>query len=181
MKQKILEILTEYTIQSAFNPIEFYRGYANHANGQALVLVSHIYYDSDLKEILRAGQLLPLKYFARKCSVVIGMSCTNHIEKLVSLGPRSFPSSSTFRSCILLAIYFRDLSLQIVQAYSINSNLLLSTDWVNSFKVEFNREELVVDVSQSMYSVEYGYEYMGGADRLIWNKKLEGCFRAMWV
>jgi hypothetical protein len=100
----------------------------------------------------------------------------------VSLGDRSFPSSSTFRSCVLLAIYFRDLTLQLVRNYSIgNTNLLLSTDWVNSFKVEFNREELVVDVSQSMYSVEYGYEYMGGADRLIWNNKLEGCFRAMWV
>jgi hypothetical protein len=72
MKQTILETLTQYTVQSAFNPIEFYRGYAANINGQALVLVSNIYYTADLKEILRAGQLQPLKYFARKCSVVIG-------------------------------------------------------------------------------------------------------------
>lgn len=183
MKEMMLKILTEYNIQTAFNPVRFYRKYSE-TNGQVLVVASHVYYTADLVGILKLGQVPPLLLFSRRCTQVI--------EKLITAGRRIFPCSSTFQSCLLLAMYFRDLSFQLVATCksfnesrsmlkSSNQTMIESSDWINSFKVEYNQEDLTIFMSQSLYSTEYGYEYIGGAERLIWNKTQENCFRAMWV
>lgn len=172
MKQELLEIMLDRTAKpSSFDPISFYLSHSK-SSGQSLILVSHIMYTEFLSETLcSASRRQALKMFAEKCS--------STIEDIIKLGSAMFQSQSTFRSCVLLALYFRDTVFQMID--SLPDMSAPSPEWISKCKVEFNPQELTIIISQSQHSAEYGYEYLGGAESLVWDVVVENSFRSMWV
>lgn len=80
------------------------------------------------------------------------------------------------QNVITLQLHMRDV---VDKMYRLEVSSLSSIEWTSQMRFYWNKDADMCTISQLNYGFEYGYEYIGAADRLVWTPTTDKCYMNM--
>ena len=169
MKGNVMKILDHsYSQQKPFVPVSFYQTYGQTHVTQMCLLASHV---------LHSLELFAVDGTKKQSMTNLLAAQNDTISNLIQLGSTVF-TGSKLQSFLAIEIYYRDIISVINDA---NNKSFGEYKMYSANKYLLEDDFSTIFVSSSHYSIEYGFEYISGDTRLVWNPILETCFNSLWV